>query len=387
MYHFSKIKKMKPSTIPLLIVVLLAFLSACTGTHDHDEQYRDFLTRLEAEEAYIGFFAAEKTYISERNESYLKARRSFFLGVDQCREDPDSYIEAFIRTCRKQGVIEEQHVEAWEKVLTILSFELYANRPIYEFAGGDVREIGALVFAQYPDKTLELDLFLPETPVAEPLPAVVCIHGGGFVVNRRIWFEPFARYLADKGLAAVTIDYRKIPAVGIMECVQDAKAAVRWLRAHASDYGIDPGRIGALGASAGAFLVANLATTAHIPELEGAGGNAGVSSEIQAVVGIATPAMKLDNVAEDFLWFGLSLEEARLLSPHENVSPASAPLFLIHGTADETVEPGNASALYEKYKEMGAPVDLKWIPDEGHGFYEGTDLGIAMAAEYFLKTL
>ena len=207
------------------------------------------------------------------------------------------------------------------------------------------------------------------------------------MVNRRIWFEPFAKYLASKGIAGVSIDYRKIPAVGIQECVYDSKAAVRWLRVNASTYGIDPHRIGALGASAGAMLVATLATTTDIPELEGSGGNPEISSEIQAAVGIATPAVKLDRDEELILRHGLSLDEAKLISPYENVSPSSAPLFLIHGTADETVDPQNARDLYEKFEEMGVHVELKWIPDEGHGFYEGNDLAIAMASEFLLRVL
>jgi dipeptidyl aminopeptidase/acylaminoacyl peptidase len=75
----------------------------------------------------------------------------------------------------------------------------------------------------------------------------------------------------------------------------------------------------------------------------------------------------------------------KLLSPYENASEKSAPLFLIHGTADETVDPQDSQDLYDKHKEMGVHVELKWIPDEGHGFYEGTDIAIKMAAEFFTR--
>jgi len=223
--------------------------------------------------------------------------------------------------------------------------------------------------------------------VAEPMPVVVCMHGGGYVVNRRIWFEPFAQYLASKGMAAVTIDYRKRPAVEIMDCIADAKADVRWVRANAEKYGIDPGRIGALGASAGAHAVALLATTANVPELEGTGGNQGVSSEIQAAVGFATPTNKMNGHKEEADRRGMTLEEFRLLSPCENASESSAPIFLVHGTEDEAVDPQDSQDLYDRYKELGVYVELKWIPGEGHGFYEGTDMAIGMAADFFLKQL
>ena len=379
---------MRPSASLFVFIAFMISLPACISSGESEEQYQVFLSRLQEEEPYIGFFAAEKAFIKEISGDYLDARKCFFMGVSQCKEDPEEFTEAFISFCMEKGLISEKDVEAWEEVLTILSYELYANMPIFDFSTERVRELRSIVFAKYPDKQLELDLYLPLEPIAEPVPAVVCIHGGGFVVNRRIWFEPFAKYLASNGIAAVTIDYRKIPAVGIHACVHDSKAAVRWLRANAAEHGIDPDRIGALGASAGALLVATLATTSHIPELEGNGGYPGISSEIQAAVGIATPAMKLER---DYLSFperfGLSFEEAELISPYENISPSSAPLFLLHGTADETVDPQNAKDLYNKYSLMGVPVELEWFPDEGHGFYEGNDRAIAKATDFFLRIL
>jgi len=118
-----------------------------------------------------------------------------------------------------------------------------------------------------------------------------------------------------------------LPAVKIIDCVHDCKAAVRWVRANAAKYGIDAKRIGALGASAGAHLVALLATTANLPELEGNGGNPGISSEIQAAVGIATPVFnpkRTDWIRKEL---GISVDELKLISPYEHVSTQSAPFF------------------------------------------------------------
>ncbi|HIJ66899.1 MAG TPA: alpha/beta hydrolase fold domain-containing protein [Planctomycetes bacterium] len=351
-----------------------------------NEAYNEFYSKVEAEEPYIGFFAAESKCISRIDEAYEGARRKFFLGVRVSDEEVADYIEEFIKFCKNEGYLKEGCQEEWGKTLTILSYVLYANKPIFEFAADNIIEHRNLVFAEYPNKKLELDLFLPAEPMSEPVPCVVCIHGGGWRVNRRVWFEPFAKYLASRGMAAVTIDYRMLPAVEIIDCVYDSKAAVRWVRANAGKYGIDADRIGALGASAGAHIVALLGTTADVPALEGTGGNAGVSSAVQAVAGFATPAFKIEEDSARFAKrFGINADDLKLISPYENISSNSAPLYLVHGTQDGTVDPQDSQDLYDRYKQAGAHAEMKWVPDKGHDFYEGTDLGIALAADFFTK--
>ncbi len=367
----------------VLFTMPLILLTSCKS--DVDRAYEEFYSRVEAEEAYIGFFAAEDKCIVELNDGYKSARRDFFLGVDTCREDPEEFIEPFVEFCKSSKILKEGCEDEWLKTLTVLSYELYGNVPIFEFNTDKVIEHRNLVFAEYPNKKLMLDLFIPKEPVDEPMPVVVCIHGGGWRVNRRIWFEPFAKYLASKGMAAVTIDYRMLPAVTIMECVYDSKAAVRWVRANSEKYNLDPGRIGAVGASAGAHLAALLGTTADVPELEGDGGNAAVSSKLHAVVGIATPAFNLAADSRIMEYLQLDEETAKIISPYDNISVNSASLYLIHGTADETVEPQNSQDLHDRYKEFGVPVELEWIPGEGHGFYEGTDIAIEKASRFFLE--
>jgi acetyl esterase/lipase len=358
------------------------------GESDDDQRdYSRFLKKLKDNEAYIGFFTAEKKYISKFSDEYHEARKKCFLGIASSKEEPFDHIETFIEFCEKNELLKGSDRESWENVLTILSFEMYANMPIFDFSTYNVIEHRSLVYAEYPNKKLALDLFLPKKAIKEPVPIVVCIHGGGWVVNRRIWFEPFAKYLAANGLAAVTIDYRKMPAVELMDIVYDAKAAVRWVRANANKYGIDPDRIGAIGASAGAHLVALLGTTGGIPALEGKGGNPNYSSAVQAVFGIATPAFTPEKRKEIAGRFGLTENQAKLISPFENIDGSSAPLFLLHGTVDETVPPNNSQDLHDRYKEVGAHVELEWVPDEDHGFYEGTDFAIKKATKFFLHQL
>ncbi|MEM7368092.1 MAG: alpha/beta hydrolase [Bacteroidota bacterium] len=378
--------------LPAFYVHLACLISlfACQPRSFSEEEhaaYQHFVERLQAEEPYIGFFAAEKAYIPDRTEAYLHARKICFLGIKNSEEEPYEFVEDFVDFCEKQDLLAESDKEAWEKVLTILSFELYQNKPIFDFTTDQTIAHRSLVFAEYPNKQLALDLFLPKVPLSDPMPVVICIHGGGWMVNRRIWFEPFAQYLAHHGIAAATIDYRMLPAVTIKECVFDSKAAVRWIRAHAPQYHIDPERIGLIGASAGGQLVALLGASANEPELEGDGGNAGVSSEVQAVVGIATPSFNLHS-DKGFMEY-MDIEESliRFLSPYEHIDSTSAPTLLIQGTIDEVVPPHNAQELHDKLKNHGVHTELIWIEGEGHGFYEGNDRAINMATKFFKKIL
>jgi dipeptidyl aminopeptidase/acylaminoacyl peptidase len=82
----------------------------------------------------------------------------------------------------------------------------------------------------------------------------------------------------------------------------------------------------------------------------------------------------------------MSRENFKLISPYENISADSAPLFLVHGTKDEAVDPQDSQNLYDKYKEVGAHVELKWIEDQGHDFYErDSEMAIGLAADFFKK--
>ena len=350
---------------------------------DEERAYKDFFRRVQADEPYLGFFAAEKKCITNLDEAYEQARRQLFIGIRTCKDDPNEFINNFMAFCTENNYLDNGCDEEWRTKLVILSYEHYANMPMFEFTPKSVRHIPDLVYAKYPNKELKLDLFLPEKLGDTPVPCVVCIHGGGWVVNKKIWFEPCAAYLAEKGMAAVTIDYRLMPAVKMVDCIHDVKAAVRWVRAHAEEYNIDPDRMGAMGGSAGAHLAAVLATTSDISELEGRGGNPNYSTAIQAGVGFATPAFKLDSTTVERLKrYNMSVEELKLISPYENISSASAPFFFIHGTADKVVNPNDSENMANKYQAVGVYTELKWILDAGHVFYDG-EMAMELATDFF----
>lgn len=158
--------------------------------------------------------------------------------------------------------------------------------------------------------------------------------------------------------------------------IVDCKAAVRWVRANAAKHGIDPDRIGAIGGSAGGHLVAMLGTSAGVKELEGDGGNPDVSSRVQAVVAMATPA--------DMARFAErtnpkpAAELIKLISPVTHVSKDSAPILLLHGTRDNSVPMAQSELLLEKYKTAGAPAELVKIEGGPHGFWNGAQFDETM---------
>ncbi|HKB42657.1 MAG TPA: alpha/beta hydrolase, partial [Gemmataceae bacterium] len=127
----------------------------------------------------------------------------------------------------------------------------------------------------------KLDLYIPEKADA-PLPVVVWIHGGGWRAGSKDRCP--ITWLAGKGYLVASINYRLLQHGEFPAQIEDCKAAIRWLRANAKKYNLDPDRIGVMGASAGGHLVALLGTSGHVKDLEGKGGNAEQSSRVQAVV-------------------------------------------------------------------------------------------------------
>ena len=140
-----------------------------------------------------------------------------------------------------------------------------------------------VVYATYGDRKLTMDLFRPKNAWGA-LPAIVSIHGGGWFKGDRSSQENLSKALAAEGYVIANISYRLSGEAPFPAAIQDCKAAVRFLRAHAKQYGVDRENIGAIGLSAGGHLTALLATSGDVPELEGQGGYADWSSTIQAAI-------------------------------------------------------------------------------------------------------
>jgi pectinesterase len=147
-----------------------------------------------------------------------------------------------------------------------------------------VAEERGIAYCNTGKRELHLDVFYPKAKSKKELPAVLIIHGGGWRSGDRSQHIPLAQKLAERGFVAVTVEYRLSTEALYPAAVHDVKAAVRWLRAYAKKYNINPDKIAALGYSAGGQLAALLGTTNGLSDFEGDLGNAQFSSKINAIV-------------------------------------------------------------------------------------------------------
>ncbi|GEM_PF-198707 len=246
-------------------------------------------------------------------------------------------------------------------------------------------------YANPDNQHLQLNVARPKNADGA-LPCVLCIHGGGFRAGNRDSYNPLLLKLAGRGYVAVSTSYRLAPQYQFPAAIFDVKAAVRWLKANASRYQIDPARIGATGDSAGGHLAQFLGVTADIKQFEGDEGNSGQSSRIVCVVNRYGPSDftksygKSVDAAEVLpLWLGGNLETARekhiLSSPLNWVSPTAAPTLLLHGTEDKYVAYEQAVWMRDRLKECGVHVEMLTLEGAGHGF-KGADAEKAEAAMF-----
>ena len=226
-----------------------------------------------------------------------------------------------------------------------------------------------------------MDIFRPKT--GGPHPAVLAIHGGGFRAGSRASYHKLCIKLAQQGYVAATASYRLSPRHQFPAAVEDAKAAVRFLRANARKYNLDPDRIGATGGSAGGHLVLMLGLTGQMNAFDGSGPNLDQSSQVQAVVNFYGPTDFTKSYdasvdAKDVLpqWIGNDLAHNRkqhlVASPLYYVNPMAAPTLTVHGTKDTYVAYEQSQWLDQKMKAAGATHELITMQDAGHGF-KGAD--------------
>ena len=215
------------------------------------------------------------------------------------------------------------------------------------------------------------------------LPAVVCIHGGGFRAGKRESYDKLCVTLAERGYVAITVTYRLAPAYRCPAAVQDCKAAVRWLRANAAKYHVDPARIGVTGGSAGGHLAQFLGVTAGVKEFEGEG-NLDQSSAVACVVNFYGPSdfTKSYGASTDAaevlpLFFGGDLSTKRrehiVGSPLYWVTPNAAPTLCVHGTKDDHVAYEQAGWIVDRLKASAVEAELLTLEGAGHGF-KGADM-------------
>jgi len=231
--------------------------------------------------------------------------------------------------------------------------------------GVDVRR--DVPYREVNDTVLKLDAYLPDGP--GPYPGVVLIYGGGWIAGDKAGWEGFGRTLAQSGFAAFAVNYRLAPRDPYPAAVNDVRASVEWLRSHATDFRLDPARIGALGGSAGGHLAALLATLGDGPRDRG--------SRVLTAVSWAGP-MDLHPAqypadSQPYLTAFLdcrsgTCDEARVqeASPITHVDSSDGTMLLAHGLEDMLVPTSQAQRMADALNRAGVANQLLLVPNAGH---------------------
>jgi acetyl esterase/lipase len=250
----------------------------------------------------------------------------------------------------------------------------------------DAKVYRDLVYAKTPEKDLLIDLYIPGSG-RMPFPVVLYVHGGGWSGGSKE--KPPAMRFVRYGYVVASISYRLSQEARFPAQIYDCKAAVRWLRANAGQYHLDPSRIAAWGGSAGGHLVALLGTSGGVKELEGNLGNADYSSRVMAVIDffgptdffklIATSTNKKGDAsgAVERLIGGpleANRERVRQANPITFVSSEDPPFLIIHGDQDDLVPPGQSVLLYDALKAAAVEVEYHPIKGRAHGFRVGPEV-------------
>ena len=238
-----------------------------------------------------------------------------------------------------------------------------------------------LPYAATDNPRQRLDLLLPKTPKSDkPLPVVAYIHGGAWQEgDKRGGIGVVVPLVASGEYAGVSIGYRLTGEAIWPAQIEDCKAAIRWLRANAKKYNLDPDRIGVTGGSAGGHLVAMLGTSGDVSSLEGSvGEHTDLSSKVACVVDQFGPADLLTmggwhdgpNSPEARLIGGAvqeNKEKARAASPITYISKDDPPFMIIHGTNDQVVPYSQSEELLAALNKAGVEAVLIPVEGAGHG--------------------
>ncbi len=231
-----------------------------------------------------------------------------------------------------------------------------------------VRSIEDIVYSQPNGTDLFMDAALPQGK--EPAPAVILVHGGGWVQgDRRVDVRPLFKPLSDAGFAWFSISYRLVTDVtqfGV--AIDDVEAAVRYVKSHAAEFNIDPDRIALVGESAGGQLAA-------MAVLRG-----GEAASVKAVVAFYTPTdlvslirnssfipPQIRNSVVGKPWEQFVLAGLAQLSPVENVRRNMPPFLFIHGTEDSLVPIGQSIDMCDRMRKAGASCEVFPVNGAGHG--------------------
>lgn len=214
-----------------------------------------------------------------------------------------------------------------------------------------------------------LDIYFPAS--GGPWPAVVYVHGGSWTHGDKSEALMFAHELTSQGYLVVSVNYRLYPAGTFPAMIQDVKCAIRFLRANARQFNLDPGRIGAIGPSAGGHLVSLLGTSD--PNIDwDIGEYLDQSSRVQAVIAMAAVTdltRQFPNAdIETMKLIGFDEHNVLQASPVNHVTPDDPPFLLIHGDRDDVVPAEQSQLMYDRLIQANVPVRLVIVQNANHSF-------------------
>ena len=232
-----------------------------------------------------------------------------------------------------------------------------------------------VTYGKVGDVELKLDVYHPKQPNAKPQLAVVYVHGGGWRQGDKASGAGLIAMpeLVKRGYLLFSINYRLAPKFKFPAQIEDAKCAIRYLRAHAKAYNLDPKRIGVFGGSAGGHLVALMGTADASAGFDTGGGWTNESSRVQAVVAMFGPTdLRISNRPEYAeMAFGVTSPDDPALkkfSPLTYVSKDDPPFLILHGANDVGVKPIHSELLEAELKKATVPATLVMVKNAGHGF-------------------
>jgi acetyl esterase/lipase len=248
----------------------------------------------------------------------------------------------------------------------------------YPTAGNSVAWITNVPYVNGGGPQQQLDLYIPTDHKGMPL--IVFVHGGGFAHGGKLGdsLNPDELQLLWAGYAMASVDYRLAPGALWPAQIEDCKAAIRWLKVHAEQYGYDPNRIGVIGESAGGQLVAMLCTTSGTKKFD-TGENVDHSSDVSCAVDLfgptdfTAPEMSADGGAIALLGGPIKehMEAARAASPIYHIHPDQPPILVIQGTADRLVPFLQSERFVDAMEKVGAPFYFHAVAGGGHNPYFG----------------
>jgi acetyl esterase/lipase len=247
-----------------------------------------------------------------------------------------------------------------------------SQRPADSFEGPQVSVQQDVPYGTVGGHPLLLDIYQPGDRSSDSLPAVVLIHGGGWTSFDKSTMRAMGMFLGRSGFVAFSVDYRLLKGTENLWPAQldDVQRAVRWIRANAAKYHVDPDHIGAFGHSAGAQLASLLGMEETRDNSDAA--LAKYSSKVQAVVDVSGPSdftAHRDSDGDAFLstFFGGDFAQHAKVwqdaSPAFHVSNSVSPFLIVHGTQDAEVPIAQSQELADKLKQVGVPVKFVTVED------------------------